>query len=58
MTFWLVDLRDRDALHREWLAMFPDPTNRRARQAVAAQLDGGALVHCDPVAVLDGAADG
>jgi enamine deaminase RidA (YjgF/YER057c/UK114 family) len=53
MTFWLADPRDRDALNREWLAMFPDPTNRPARQAMAAQLDGGALVHCDLMAMLD-----
>ena len=53
MTFWLADYRDRDALNQEWLAMFPDPTSRPARQAVAAQLDGGALVHCDLMAVLD-----
>lgn len=52
MTFWLVDLRDRTALNREWLAMFPDPGSRPARQAVGARLDGGALVHCDLVAVL------
>ncbi len=54
MTFWLADARDRDALNREWTAMFPDPSNRPARQAVAARLDGGALVHCDLLAVLDG----
>ena len=55
MTFWLADPRDRDALNREWLAMFPDPAHRPARQAVAAQLDGGSLVQCDLFAVLDGA---
>ncbi|MEU6192158.1 Rid family hydrolase [Streptomyces sp. NPDC047061] len=52
MTFHLVDYRDRDALNREWLAMFPDPASRPARQVVAAQLDGAALVHCDLLAVL------
>ncbi|WP_156760837.1 RidA family protein [Microbacterium karelineae] len=52
LTFWLVDYRDRTALNREWLAMFPDPSSRPARQAMAARLDGGALVHCDLVAVL------
>ncbi|MGV9711740.1 RidA family protein [Gordonia sp. NPDC003424] len=53
MTFWLADYRDREALNREWLAMFPDPTGRPARQAVAAQLDGGSLIQCDVLAVLD-----
>ncbi|MBY8859202.1 RidA family protein [Nocardia sp. CA2R105] len=52
MTFWLADYRDRAALNREWLAMFPDPANRPARQAVAAQLDGGSRIHCDLLAVL------
>lgn len=53
MTFWLVDFRDRAALNREWVAMFPDPANRPARHAVQAHLDGGLLVQADLVAVLD-----
>ncbi|TFV95207.1 RidA family protein [Leifsonia flava] len=53
MTFWLAHYRDRDALNREWVAMFPDAASRPARQAMAAQLDGGSLVQCDLVAVLD-----
>jgi enamine deaminase RidA (YjgF/YER057c/UK114 family) len=52
MTFWLADYRDREALNREWLGMFPDAASRPARQAMAAQLDGGSLVQCDLVAVL------
>jgi 2-iminobutanoate/2-iminopropanoate deaminase len=52
LTFRLADARDRDALNREWLAMFPDASSRPARQVVAASLDGGALVHCDLVAIL------
>jgi 2-iminobutanoate/2-iminopropanoate deaminase len=31
MTFWLADHRDRDALNREWLAMFP--TRKAVRPA-------------------------
>lgn len=54
MTFWVVDYRDREAINREWLAMFPDPASRPARQVMAATLDGGALVHCDLVAVIGG----
>jgi hypothetical protein len=39
--------------------MFPDPGHRPARQAIAAQLDGAALVHCDLLAVIpDGPAEG
>ena len=52
MTFHLADPRDRKALNREWLAMFPDPARRPARQVVAAQLDGAARIHCDLLAVL------
>lgn len=53
MTFWLADYRDRMALNREWLEMFPDPASRPARQAMSAQLDRRALVQCDLVAVLE-----
>lgn len=52
MTFWLERYRDRDALNREWVAMFPDPASRPARQVMAAQLDEGCLVQCDIVAVI------
>jgi enamine deaminase RidA (YjgF/YER057c/UK114 family) len=53
LTVWLVDHRDRDALNREWLAMFPDPASRPARHVVKADLDGGVLVQADVVAILD-----
>ncbi|UDY23444.1 RidA family protein [Nocardioides sp. Kera G14] len=52
MTFHLTDPDDREALNREWLATFPDPESRPARQAIAARLDRGAVVHCDLLAVL------
>lgn len=52
MTFHLADPRDREAINRQWLAMFPDPARRPARQAIAAQLDGAARIHCDLLAVL------
>jgi enamine deaminase RidA (YjgF/YER057c/UK114 family) len=52
MSFDLAEYRNRDALNREWLAMFPDPLSRPARQARSAVLDGGALIHCEIVAVL------
>lgn len=54
MTFWVADYRDRTAINREWIAMFPDAAARPARQVMAAHLDGGALVHADLVAVLQG----
>jgi enamine deaminase RidA (YjgF/YER057c/UK114 family) len=53
LTFWVAEYRDRDAINREWEAMFPDPADRPARQVMAAHLDGGSLVHCDVMAVLD-----
>lgn len=52
LTIWLADYRDRDAVNREWLAMFPDPAQRPARQCMTAALDGGALIHADLVAIL------
>ncbi|HWD63083.1 MAG TPA: RidA family protein [Humibacter sp.] len=52
MTFWLADYHDRDALNRQWLALFPDASSRPARQAMAATLDGGCLIQCDLVAIL------
>lgn len=54
MTFYLVRYRDREALNREWVAMFPDPENRPTRQAMSAVLDGDALVQADMVAILGG----
>ena len=52
MTVWLRAFRDRDALNREWLAMFPDPASRPARHVVQADLDRGLLVQADVIAVL------
>ena len=52
VTVWLADRSDREALNREWLAMFPDPADRPARQAHPAELGGGVLIACDVTAVL------
>lgn len=54
MTFHLALYRDREALNREWVAMFPDEQDRPTRQAMAASLDGGSLIQCDLVAILPG----
>ncbi|MHA3723917.1 RidA family protein [Leucobacter sp. HY1910] len=54
LTFYVARYRDRDAINRAWEAMFPDPAQRPARQVMHATLDGGALIHCDLVAVLTG----
>jgi 2-iminobutanoate/2-iminopropanoate deaminase len=53
LTVWLRDHRDRDALNREWLAMFPDPQSRPARHALPAPDDGGTLIRCEFVAILE-----
>lgn len=53
VTVWLADRNQREPLNREWLAMFPDPATRPARQAMSGALDGGKLVQCDFVAVMD-----
>ena len=52
MTVWLVDYRDRAALNREWLELFPDPSSRPARHLVKADLDSGVLVQADVTAIL------
>jgi len=52
VTIHLSSYRDRAALNREWLEMFPDTASRPTRQVLAAQLDGGALIHADLLAVL------
>ena len=57
-TFWLAEDRDCSALNRQWVALFPHAESRPARQAMATQLDGDALIQCDLIAVLDEAADG
>lgn len=48
----LLEYRDRAALNEVWLEMFPDPASRPARQVVAAELDRGALIQVDIIAVL------
>lgn len=53
MTLYLREFRDRDAVNREWEAMFPDPDDRPARQALPAAFDGDMRVQCDFVAVVD-----
>lgn len=52
LTVHLAEPGDREALNREWVAMFPDPASRPARQVLAARLDGTARVHCDVLAVV------
>jgi 2-iminobutanoate/2-iminopropanoate deaminase len=53
VTLWLADRSQRDAINREWIALFPDPESRPARHSIQAELDGGQLVVCDFVAILN-----
>jgi enamine deaminase RidA (YjgF/YER057c/UK114 family) len=52
LTLWMVDRSKREAVNREWVAMFPNPETRPARQAVQAELGNGILVQCDFLAVI------
>ena len=55
ITVWMVDRSQREPLNREWLAMFPDPKDRPARQAMQAEkLGNGMLIQLDFMAVIDG----
>jgi enamine deaminase RidA (YjgF/YER057c/UK114 family) len=53
-----VELRMQDPAQRgvvnvHWLKMFPNPESRPARHTSRVQLDGGQLVQCDFIAVLE-----
>lgn len=47
LNVFLKDRNQREALNREWVALYPDPDNRPVRQAMQADLDGGKLIQCD-----------
>jgi 2-iminobutanoate/2-iminopropanoate deaminase len=53
LNVWLADRSKREAVNREWLAMFPDPATRPARQAMHAEMTPGILVQCDFLAVIN-----
>lgn len=54
VTVWMTDRSQREAVNKEWLAMFPDAATRPVRQAMKADLDGGKLIQCDFMAVIGG----
>jgi 2-iminobutanoate/2-iminopropanoate deaminase len=54
VTVWMKDRSQRRAINPAWLAMFPDEHSRPARQTMTAELDGGKLIQCDFVAVIEG----
>jgi 2-iminobutanoate/2-iminopropanoate deaminase len=50
---WMTDRSQRQAINDAWLALFPDPDTRPARQTMQGVLTPGILVQCDFMAVLD-----
>jgi 2-iminobutanoate/2-iminopropanoate deaminase len=52
LTVWLKNPADREALNREWVAMFPDAEARPARHTLPLGDSGDTLVQCDVTAVL------
>jgi enamine deaminase RidA (YjgF/YER057c/UK114 family) len=56
INVWMVDRSQsqREIVNKEWTKIFPDENSRPARQTMKADLDGGALIQCDFVAVLGG----
>jgi 2-iminobutanoate/2-iminopropanoate deaminase len=52
VSIWMADPTQRDAVNKEWVAMFPDPASRPARHTMQAKLGGGQLVVCDFIAVV------
>ncbi|TPN85604.1 RidA family protein [Mesorhizobium sp. CU2] len=55
ITVWMRDRSKREALNREWLAMFPDEASRPARHSFQAELEGRIEIQCDVTAVIGGA---
>lgn len=53
INMWMVDRSRRDVVNHDWVTMFPDAASRPARHTVQANLDGGKLIECDFIAVLD-----
>jgi len=53
MTVWMKDRSQRADLNAVWLRFFPDAATRPARHTMQADLDGGKLIECDFVAVLN-----
>lgn len=52
LTVFMADTSDRDAVNREWLALFPEEDDRPARHAVKSLFDGGMLIQLEVVCVL------
>lgn len=54
MTFWIRDAGAREAINKEWVAMFPDPHSRPARHTlVYDKLSPAYQLQCDAIAVIE-----
>jgi enamine deaminase RidA (YjgF/YER057c/UK114 family) len=52
ITFFVKDRSARDAINKEWVAMFPDAASRPARHTFTTDLPGPLLVQCEVYAVF------
>lgn len=52
ITFFVRDRAFRDAINREWIAMFPDAHDRPARHTLVYELPAGMRVQAEMVAVV------
>ncbi|HEY5210354.1 MAG TPA: RidA family protein [Stellaceae bacterium] len=54
MNFWVRDAAARDAINKEWVAMFPDAHSRPARHTlVYDKLSPAYQLQCDFIAVIE-----
>lgn len=53
ITVLVRDRSYREAVNREWVALFPDPTDRPARQTFVQDLPGDLRVQADVLAVIE-----
>jgi enamine deaminase RidA (YjgF/YER057c/UK114 family) len=53
VTVWLADTSDREALNREWIAMFPDAADRPTRHVQRGELPAGVLIAADLLAFTE-----
>ena len=53
VTVWMKTLQ-RPPVNTEWVAMFPDPKSRPARQVMELPMEPGVLIQCEFTAVIQG----
>lgn len=53
MTFFVADLRYREAINKPWTEKFPDPDSRPARHTQKVEPAGKVLVTCDFLAFVE-----